>query len=293
MSKHIGDQIKAVNNLQKPNIKTTINNEWSTYIKRQIDKGVNKTKLEAILRKQNYSDYIINSLLYPKNISHDGISVDSYLNDNEKTIYYEDPKIYTYSNFLSDEECEYFINISKNKLTRALVSSENNGIKSNGRTGTNTWIKHDYSEITKNVGEKIAKIVGIPLKHAEAFQIIHYDKTQEYRDHYDSWDHNKSEKTLRCMKYGGARLITALCYLNTVEKGGGTKFTKLGITISANKGKLLVFQNTISEKNHDKHLLSEHAGTPVEEGEKYAFNLWFRECDIDTLYKDFNPNYYE
>ena len=38
--------------------------------------------------------------------------------------------------------------------------------------------------------------------------------------------------------------------------------------------------------------MSEHAGMPVEEGEKYAFNLWFKECNSKMLYKDFNPDYY-
>ena len=37
------------------------------------------------------------------------------------------------------------------------------------------------------------------------------------------------------MKYGGARLMTALCYLNNVEKGGGTRLPKLNITIPPEK----------------------------------------------------------
>ena len=100
------------------------------------------------------------------------------------------------------------------------------------------------------------------------------------------------QKTLRCMKWGGARIKTALCYLNDVQNGGGTKMTKLNITIPAEKGKVLVFQNTISNDNHNRHPLSEHAGLPVEEGEKYAFNLWFKECSPKILYREFNPEYY-
>jgi len=94
------------------------------------------------------------------------------------------------------------------------------------------------------------------------------------------------------MNKGGARMKTALCYLNDVTKGGGTKMTKLDITVSAEKGKLLVFHNTVSDIDHTRHELSEHAGLPVEEGEKFAFNLWFKECNSKMLYKDFNPSYY-
>ena len=30
-----------------------------------------------------------------------------------------------------------------------------------------------------------------------------------------------------------------------------------------------------------------------DEGEKYIFNLWFRECKRNQLYQEFNPEYYE
>ena len=32
---------------------------------------------------------------------------------------------------------------------------------------------------------------------------------------------------------------------------------------------------------------------PVIKGEKYAFNLWFRECPSKKLYSEFNPEYYK
>ena len=204
----------------------------------------------------------------------------------------KDPYVATYNNVLTDEECQHFIDISRESLKRALVSENNKGVVSAGRTGSNTWIQHDHDEITKKVGERIANIVGMPLKNAEAFQVIYYGITQEYRQHYDSWVHDGSDKTHRCMKWGGARMKTALCYLNDVTKGGGTKMTKLNITVPAEKGKLLVFHNTVSDIDHTRHELSEHAGLPVEEGEKFAFNLWFKECNSKMLYKDFNPGYY-
>lgn len=213
--------------------------------------------------------------------------------DYKKHIYSNDPLVETYHNIISTEECQHFINLSKNKLKKSLVSVGKKGVVSKGRSSQNTWIKHDYDNITKKVGERIAKIVGMSLENAEAFQLIYYDVSQEYRQHYDSWIHDGSEKTLRCMKYGGARIKTALCYLNNVEKGGGTKMTKLGMTIPAIKGNMLVFNNTIGLNNHNRHPLSEHAGLPVEKGEKYAFNLWFRECNSKILYSTFNPEYYK
>jgi prolyl 4-hydroxylase len=210
-----------------------------------------------------------------------------------KIIHNSNPEVSTISNFITPAECQHMIDISKSMMKDSLVSINNKGVTSNGRTSMNTWIRHDYDKITKEIGERISDIVGIPLENAEAFQVIYYDKNGEYRQHYDSWVHDGSEKTLRCMKWGGARVKTALCYLNDVTKGGGTKMTRLGITIPPEKGKLLIFDNTISREDHTRHEMSEHAGMPVEEGEKYAFNLWFKECNSKMLYKDFNPGYYE
>ena len=212
-------------------------------------------------------------------------------NNVKMNILYDDPKIFTIDNYLTNEECDHFINLSKNKLKRSLVSIANKGSISEGRTGENCWIMHNNDKITKSVSEKIAKLVEIPIENAESFQLIHYDKTQQYRQHYDGWDHNNSDKTLRCLKYGGQRLVTVLCYLNDVKEGGGTKFTKLNKEVEAKKGKLLFFRN-VEEGSNIKHKLSEHAGMPVIEGEKFAFNLWFRECSVKKLYKDFNPDYY-
>lgn len=209
-----------------------------------------------------------------------------------KNIISEDPLVYTIDDVLTPEECDHFIELAKPTLAPSLVSTSNKGVTSSGRTSTNTWLVHDTDDVTKVCGERIAGIVEMPLENSEKYQVVHYDVSQEYRQHYDSWDHNGSEKTLRCMKYGGARLLTALVYLSDVEAGGGTRMTKLDHTVSAKKGRLLVFENTHRGTNL-RHELTEHAGMPVEAGEKYIFNLWFKECKSSRLYSEFNPQYYE
>jgi hypothetical protein len=86
--------------------------------------------------------------------------------------------------------------------------------------------------------------------------------------------------------------LTALLYLNDVQEGGGTRLSKLNIEVTAKKGKLLVFRN-VYEGGHFKHEKSEHAGMPVKKGEKYAVNLWFKECPKTIPYPTFNPCYYD
>ena len=211
-------------------------------------------------------------------------------NNENLQVLSNDPRIIVIHNFLTNDICNHFIKLSEGKLERALVSSEKKGIISKGRSGSNCWIDHKNDDITLSVAKNISNIVEIPIENAESYQIIYYDKEQEYFNHYDAWDFNDVEKCKRNLRRGGQRLFTALVYLNDVEEGGSTKFTKLNIDVKAEKGKLLIFENVYEDTNI-RHYLSEHAGRPVIKGEKYAFNLWFRECPINKLYSDYNPNF--
>ena len=214
----------------------------------------------------------------------------------------EDPRITTIDDFITEIECEHMIRLAKPLLQKSVVSDHKGGYVSAGRTSSTAWIDHYHDSITEQIGKRIANYVNIPLCNAEKFQVVHYDKTQRYNHHYDSWDHDGSEKTLRCIKHGGPRLLTALVYLNDVEKGGATRFTKppkglSPIDVEPKKRKLLIFDNVMRDKDGNftifKHYNTEHAGTPVIEGEKYIFNLWFRQYDKTVLYKDVYPEYYE
>ena len=46
--------------------------------------------------------------------------------------------------------------------------------------------------------------------------------------------------------------------------------------MTAEQGKLLFFSN-VEQNTHVLHQDSLHGGAPVIKGEKWAFNLWFRE----------------
>lgn len=193
--------------------------------------------------------------------------------DLKKEILNEDPLIYTIDNFLDDESCEHFIKIS----------NEKRGLTLSNKTSTKYWISQNYDSITKKIGEKIAKTVNIPLENAEYFQVIYYKENQEYKKHYDAWKIDNSMKSIRNMKYGGQRIKTALVYLNDVSSGGNTLFSKLNKEVVPKKGKILIFSNVYNNLNIP-HELSEHAGLPILKGEKWAFNICFREKSIYKLY---------
>lgn len=207
-----------------------------------------------------------------------------YFKYNMKELYTKiyinkDPDIYYIDNFLDISECCYIINKSKQKLQRALVSNHDKGMISNSRTGYNTWINYNNDNFLYKVCNKISDIVNMPLENSESIQVIYYNKTQEYKNHYDAYDFNNSETSKRCLSNGGQRILTALCYLNNVGEGGETNFPNLNKYVSPKRGRLVVFENTYKNTNI-KHVNSLHAGMPVIEGQKYAFNLWFRENSV-------------
>jgi prolyl 4-hydroxylase len=113
------------------------------------------------------------------------------------------------------------------------------------------------------------------LVNAESYQVVHYGPGQEYRAHFDGWDAG-TDRGKRCMERGGQRLVTTLLYLNHVEAGGATGFPKLELNVNPLPGSLLLFHNCHPGTNL-RHELSLHGGLPVNAGEKWAANLWFRE----------------
>lgn len=187
----------------------------------------------------------------------------------------EEPLVYYLDDFITAEECASIIALAQDKMTRAVVAGGKEGVESKGRTNSVAWVPHNTNDMTKAVSEKVAKTVGVPVEHAESFQVIHYLPGAEYRTHYDAFDVT-TETGRRVMKKGGQRITTTLCYLNDVEAGGGTGFAKLDLEVTPKTGRLVVFNNC----DGDTIVRTEralHSGNPVVAGEKWAFNLWFRE----------------
>ncbi|WP_280397681.1 prolyl hydroxylase family protein [Nocardia carnea] len=186
-----------------------------------------------------------------------------------------DPPLWLFDDIAAPDEMAALIEPAREILKPAKVSGDTGGRVSPGRTGKNCWIPHNHSELTMRLATRISDIAAIPLTHAESFQVVHYGPGEQYRPHYDAWkaDTGRGE---RCLARRGQRLITALLYLNEVEAGGSTSFPKLRLAVRAAPGTLVLFHNCRPGTNLvDERSL--HGGMPVERGEKWAANLWFRE----------------
>ena len=93
--------------------------------------------------------------------------------EGNKIIYNEEPLIYVIEDFITDEECSHFVNASDTKLQRAKTIGGKDGIYHENRTGSNCWIAHNHSNVTTDLGQRIADLIGFPLKNAESYQVVY------------------------------------------------------------------------------------------------------------------------
>ncbi|ADC73280.1 Procollagen-proline dioxygenase (plasmid) [Thioalkalivibrio sp. K90mix] len=186
----------------------------------------------------------------------------------------QDPLVVYLDEFLEPGECEALIHLAQGRMKRALVSLDGSSGVSQGRTGSNCWLRYQEEPLARRIGERVAKRVGFPLEYAEPLQVIHYGHEQEYRPHYDAYDLD-TPRGLRCTRQGGQRMVTALLYLNEVEEGGATAFPNAGVEVAPRKGRIAIFNNVGADPGRP-HPRSLHGGMPVKSGEKWAASIWFR-----------------
>ena len=194
-------------------------------------------------------------------------------------MYSADPILYVVNDFLSNDECNAFVDASKGKLKPSTVISPDKHIQHESRTSENCWIEHNANEIVHEVSKRFSILVQMPIRNAEQYQLVYYKKGAEYKPHFDSFDY-ETDDGKKNWEPGGQRMITVIAYLNDVEEGGETGFPELGINIPPKKGDAVVFHNTVPNDadTHPKiNPRSLHGGMPVIKGEKWMVNLWFRE----------------
>lgn len=202
-------------------------------------------------------------------------------------------------NVLTDKECDYVINNTKDKLLESTVMSlDKNGNyldkKNTSRTSNHAFIDNN---LHKNIIEKAEKLINkyssLPVnrKQFEQIQVVRYKPGQEYKEHFDiCHPYQAYEDQLKTCKkefkrYNSVRYATIIFYLNDGFNGGETYFPNLNKKIIPKKGKVLLFFNCTYNKNTYKNGLCDviknslHAGLPVIEGkvdEKWIANIWIR-----------------
>ena len=179
-------------------------------------------------------------------------------------------------NFLTQEECSYFIELIDKSNYRSSVAggAEKISTESDVRTSHSSTLPPGDEKVD-NLKKKIAAYLGLPPEKGETLQGQLYNPGEFFKPHTDYFDPESYKN--HCMSSGN-RTNTFMLYLNEGMIGGETNFPQLGIKIAPKTGKAVTWKNLI---NGEKQPNTLHEGSSVIEGKKYIITSWWRENTWD------------
>jgi prolyl 4-hydroxylase len=180
-----------------------------------------------------------------------------------------------YDNFLTPEECDQIIQLTKDQLidSRVYASSDNDAVDNLVRNSRQAWLYDNDHALVNDISQTVSKSVNISPQHFEALQVVRYPTGGFYKPHYDACVGTKEFCQRANQQFNGQqRYITFLIYLNDDFEGGGTHFPKINYTVVPKKGKAVLFYSVDSTGKVLPGSL--HGGEPVTKGEKWICNKW-------------------
>jgi prolyl 4-hydroxylase len=183
----------------------------------------------------------------------------------------ESPALRVLNDFLSTDECATLIEQARPRLQRAkTVDSAGKQQIDARRTSEGMFFTIGETPLIREIEQRIAAMLCIPVDHGEGLQVLHYLPGQQYEPHYD-WFNPEQPGFAAITAKGGQRIASLVMYLNTPEAGGGTAFPEVGVTVTALRGSAVYFAYDTGD------MASLHAGLPVQKGEKWIATKWLRE----------------
>jgi prolyl 4-hydroxylase len=179
-------------------------------------------------------------------------------------------EIYGVNRFLSPEECDRFITIIDKVAQPSSVFDPEN--QTQYRTSYSGNVERS-DPFVRMIERRVDDLMGFPNEVGETVQGQRYQVGQEFQGHYD-WFFTDQPYWLEQSRLGGQRSWTAMAFLNDVEEGGATEFSRIALQIPPQRGALLIWNNAMPDGSPNYETL--HAGTPVIKGSKYIFTKWYR-----------------
>jgi len=184
----------------------------------------------------------------------------------------DDYDIIEIPNFLTNEECDKIIELSKENMVSSKVYSQNEDLYDiKSRISQQCWL-NDNDPFIKNITDKVKLYTNTHNNYLEELQVVNYQPGGFFIPHYDACVGNKSE--CERMNKEGPRYLTVLFYLNDNFEGGETIFPKINKLVKPKKGKAVIFQNV--DNNGVIITQALHGGEPVKNGEKWIANKWIK-----------------
>ena len=195
----------------------------------------------------------------------------------------EGPWVVTFDDFAKDDEIAALLKSVERDFERSTDTGASNEfgeaqkLMSTGRTSENAWcIGRCYRHPkVMQLTERIENITRVPQGHYENFQVLRYREGQFYRTHHDM---SEGDNALAC----GPRILTFFLYLSDVEKGGGTNFPRLKLTVQPKKGSAVLWPSVLDRDPTQQDPRTHHQALPVEDGTKFAANAWIHLFDYKS-----------
>ncbi|MGG0655098.1 2OG-Fe(II) oxygenase [Rummeliibacillus pycnus] len=182
----------------------------------------------------------------------------------------EEPLVVVLGSVLDDEECDVLIQMAKDRLQRSKIGGTRE--VSDIRTSSGAFLTDINNDILARVEKRVSVIMGIPIENGEGLHILNYQPGQEYKEHFDFFASTSKAAS-------NNRIATLVIYLNDVEGGGSTFFSKLNFSVSPQKGMAVYFEYFYNDQMLNE--LTLHGGAPVVKGEKWIATQWMRRQKID------------
>lgn len=181
----------------------------------------------------------------------------------------EQAEIFAVADFLDARECAHMIALIDQVARPSELTRD---IEDDYRTSYSGDVDRT-DPVVRAIERRLYDLIGIDASWGETIQGQRYHPGQQFKEHCDWFDTTqpywKTEAAL-----GGQRSWTGMVYLNTVEQGGVTEFTRIGVTIPPQAGVLLLWNNNRPDGTVNWDTM--HAALPVEAGVKYVITKWFR-----------------
>lgn len=179
-------------------------------------------------------------------------------------------EIFGVGGFLGPAECERLIAMIDEVASPSKVYDPDNPERY--RTSYSGNVDRSDSFV-RMIERRIDDLVGLANELGETVQGQRYLPGQEFRGHHD-WFYTDQPYWKAESRMGGQRSWTAMAFLNDVEEGGATDFSRIGLSIPPQMGALILWNNAQFDGTPNQDAL--HAGMPVVCGVKYVITKWYR-----------------